>query len=181
MDSFIILAGLNNAVVWIVSARPPISKSSRPLSKPLGTVPRTPITIGIIVILMFDCFPSSLARSKYLRFRFFKSFLCSPPGWQNKRYGMSSFFFFFFVITKAGKLARVVFTEIRDSTSPHFSKNLLSIQANLKGFNFPWISSFRSLFQGIVLKSSTVIGITISNQLSTLFSDFLVWSTIIVF
>ena len=44
-----ILAVLNNAVVWVVFTRPPTSKSSSPFSNPLVTVPKAPITIGIIV------------------------------------------------------------------------------------------------------------------------------------
>ena len=48
-----ILAVLNNAVVWMVSTRPPTSKSSSPFSNPLVTIPNAPITIGIIVISMF--------------------------------------------------------------------------------------------------------------------------------
>ncbi len=44
-----ILAVLNNVVVWIVSTRPPTSKSSRPFNNTLLTVPKEPITIGIIV------------------------------------------------------------------------------------------------------------------------------------
>ena len=52
-----ILADLNNAVVWTVSTRPVISKSSRPWG---------PITIGIIVTFMFHSFFNSLARSNYL-------------------------------------------------------------------------------------------------------------------
>ena len=51
-----ILAVLNNAVVWMVSTRPPTSKSSSPFSNPLVTVPNTPITIGIIVTCMFHSF-----------------------------------------------------------------------------------------------------------------------------
>ena len=47
------LAVLNNAVVWMVSARSPISKSSRPFNNPLVTVPKAPITIGIIFSSMF--------------------------------------------------------------------------------------------------------------------------------
>ena len=58
-----ILAVLNNAVVWMVSTRPPTSKSSSPFSYPLVTVPNAPITIGIIVTCMFHSFFSSLARS----------------------------------------------------------------------------------------------------------------------
>ena len=63
-----ILAVLNNAVVWMVSTRPPTSKSSSPFSNPLVTVPNAPITIGIIVTCMFHSFFSSLARSRYLSF-----------------------------------------------------------------------------------------------------------------
>ena len=43
-----ILAVLNNAVVWMVSTQPPTSKSSSPFNNPLVTVPKAPITIGII-------------------------------------------------------------------------------------------------------------------------------------
>ena len=51
-----ILAVLNNAVVWMVSTRPPTSKSSRPFNNPLVTVPKAPIIIGIIVTCMFHSF-----------------------------------------------------------------------------------------------------------------------------
>ena len=63
-----ILAVLSNAVVWIVSTRPPISKSSRPFNNPLVTVSNAPITIGTIVTFMFHSFFNSLARSRYLSF-----------------------------------------------------------------------------------------------------------------
>ena len=51
-----ILAILNNAVIWMVSTRPPTSKSSSSFSNPLVTAPNAPITIGIIVTCMFHCF-----------------------------------------------------------------------------------------------------------------------------
>ena len=63
-----ILAVLSNAVVWIVSTRPPTSKSSRPFNNPLVFVPNVPITIGTIVTFMFHSFFNSLARSRYLSF-----------------------------------------------------------------------------------------------------------------
>ena len=63
-----ILAILNNAVVWMVSTRPPTSMSSSPFSNPLVIVPDAPITIGIIVTCMFRSFFYSLGRSKYLSF-----------------------------------------------------------------------------------------------------------------
>ena len=48
-----ILAVLNNDVVWMVSTRPPTSKPSSSFNNPLVTVPKAPITIGIIVVFMF--------------------------------------------------------------------------------------------------------------------------------
>ena len=64
------LADLNNLVVWMVSTRPLISKSSTTCTNPLVTVPNAPITISITVIFMFHevFFFSSLARSRYLSF-----------------------------------------------------------------------------------------------------------------
>ena len=63
-----ILAVLSNAVIWIVSTRPPTSKSSRPFNNPLVIVPNAPITIGTIVTFIFHRFFNSLARSRYLSF-----------------------------------------------------------------------------------------------------------------
>ena len=63
-----ILAILNNAVIWMVSTCLPTSKSSSPFCNPLVTVPKAPITIGIIVTCMFHSFFNSLARSRYLSF-----------------------------------------------------------------------------------------------------------------
>ena len=51
-----IQAVLNNVIVWMVSTRPPTSKSSSPFSNPFVTVPKAPITIGIIVTFMFHSF-----------------------------------------------------------------------------------------------------------------------------
>ena len=66
-----ILAVLNNAVIWMVSTRPPTSKSSSPFSNPLVTVPKAPIMIGVIVTFMFHSFFNSLARSSNLQVLFF--------------------------------------------------------------------------------------------------------------
>ena len=63
-----ILAVLSNAVVWIVSTRPPTSKYSRPFNNPLVIMPNAPITVGTIVTFMFHSFFNSLARSRYLYF-----------------------------------------------------------------------------------------------------------------
>ena len=55
-----ILAVLNNAVVRMVASSPPTSKSNSPFNNPLFTVPKEPITIGIIVTFMFFQFPSKV-------------------------------------------------------------------------------------------------------------------------
>ena len=61
-----ILAHLNNAVVWMVSTRPVISKCSSPCTNHLVTVLSTLITIGITILSCSIVFFSPLARSKYL-------------------------------------------------------------------------------------------------------------------
>ena len=63
-----ILAVLKNVAVWMVSTRPPTSKSSSPFSNPLVTVPNAPVTMGIIITFMFHSFFNSLSRSRYSSF-----------------------------------------------------------------------------------------------------------------
>ena len=63
-----IQADLNNVVVWIVSSCLLISKSYSSFINPSVTVPRAPITIGIIITFMFHSFFNYLARSIYLSF-----------------------------------------------------------------------------------------------------------------
>ena len=63
-----ILAVLNNVVVWMVSTRPPTSKSSSPFNNSFVTVQNAPITIGIIVTSMFYSFFNSVERLRYLSF-----------------------------------------------------------------------------------------------------------------
>ena len=93
-----ILAVFNNAVVWIVSTRPPTSKSSRPFNNPLVTVQKAPITIGIIVTFMFHSFFNSLARSRYLSlFSHSFSFILWSAG-TAKSTILQIFFFFFFLL-----------------------------------------------------------------------------------
>ena len=93
-----ILAVFNNAVVWMVSTRPPTSKSSRPFNNPLVTVPKAPITIGIIVTFMFHSFFNSLARSRYLSlFSHSFSFILWSAGTAKSTILQIFFFFFFFV------------------------------------------------------------------------------------
>ena len=58
-------AVLNNVVVWMVSTRPPTSKSFRSFNNPLVTVSKAPVMIGTIVTFMFHSFFNSLVRSRY--------------------------------------------------------------------------------------------------------------------
>ena len=91
-----ILAVFNNAVVWMVSTRSPASKSSWPFNNPLVTVPKAPITIGIIVTFMVHSFFSSLARSRYLSlFSHSFSFILWSAG--TAKSTILQIFFFFFV------------------------------------------------------------------------------------
>ena len=72
-----ILADLNNSVVWTVTTRPVISKSSRPCTNPLVTVPRALITIGISFSIVFQ-FPTKFEVLIPLLafFRFYPIFQC---------------------------------------------------------------------------------------------------------
>ena len=92
-----ILAVFNKAVVWMVSTRPPTSKSSWPFNNPLLTIPKAPITIGIIVTFMFHSFFNSLARSWYLSlFSHSFSFILWSAGTEKSTIFEIFFFFFFF-------------------------------------------------------------------------------------
>ena len=106
-----ILADLNIAVVWRVSIRPVISKSSSPCINLLVSVPTIPITIGIIVTFMFHSFFNCLARAKYLSL-FSNSFnftLWSAGTAKSTILLVLSFFFFFFllIIIKSSRLAEI--------------------------------------------------------------------------
>ena len=93
-----ILAVFNNAVIWMVSTRPPTSKSSRPFNNLLVTVPKAPIAIDTIVTLMFHSFFfNSLTKSRYLFFfsHSFSSILWSA-GTVKSTILLVLFFFFFF-------------------------------------------------------------------------------------
>ena len=65
-----ILVYLKKAVVWTVSTRPVISKSSSVGINPLVTLPSTPISIGITVTFMFNSFFHSPSKVQVLIFLF---------------------------------------------------------------------------------------------------------------
>ena len=94
-----ILADLDNAIVWKLSTRPLISKSSSPFTNPLVTVRRATITIDITVTFMFHSHLNSLARSRH--FFFFFSLSCNFTQWsagtaKSTIWQVLVFFFFFF-------------------------------------------------------------------------------------
>ena len=95
-----ILAVLGNAGIWIVSTRPPTSKSFRPFNNPLVIVPNAPITIGTIVTFMFHSFFNSLARSRGLSFFSlpFRFILWSTGTAKSTILQIFFFFFFFFFV-----------------------------------------------------------------------------------
>ena len=101
-----ILAVFNNAVVWMVSTRPPTSTSSRPFNNPLVTMPKAPITIGIIVTFIFHSFFNSLIRSRYLSlFSHSFSFILWSAG--TAKSTILQIFFFLLIIIRSGLLAEI--------------------------------------------------------------------------
>ena len=100
-----ILAVFSNAVVWIVSTRPPNSKSSRPFNNPLVIVSNAPITIGTIVTFMFHRFFNSLARSRYFNFLQIYSVVRRDSKVYN--FVDSLFFFFLLIIMRSGLLTGI--------------------------------------------------------------------------
>ena len=102
------LADLSSSVLWMVSARPPISDTSSSLGTPLEIVPRTPIIISINVTLMIHNSFSSLARSLYLSFFVFFDFN-SVVHKDGKTHNLTRSFFFFFslIITRSNLLAGI--------------------------------------------------------------------------
>ena len=110
-----ILAVLNNAVVWMVSTRPPTSKSSSPFNNPLVTVPKVPITIGIIIISLFHSFFfqfTSKVEVLILIFIFFQfySVVSRDSKVLNSARSLSFFFFFFFfllITIRSGHLVEI--------------------------------------------------------------------------
>ena len=88
-----ILVDLNNAIHWMVSNCPLISKSFCICTNPMVTVLRTPIIIGITVTFIFHSFFSSLARGTYPSFYFSSNLVCGQLEQQSPQFGKFSFSF----------------------------------------------------------------------------------------
>ena len=102
-----ILAVLNNAVVWMVTIRPPTSKSWSPFNNHFVTVPKEPTTIDIIVTFMFHTFFNSLANSMYVSFFSHSfSFILLSAGTANSTI-LQIIFFSFLIIIRSGTLAKI--------------------------------------------------------------------------
>ena len=87
-----ILTDLNNAVVWISSTGPLMSKSSSLFIKPLRNVPSAPFNTSITVTFMFHSFFCSLTRSQYSLFAFV--YFYPMANWDDKDpYSARSLFF----------------------------------------------------------------------------------------
>ena len=102
---------LNNAIVWVVSTRPLISKSSTLSSNPSVSILSILTTTGITVTFMFHSLFSSLARSRYLSF-FLLSFSFTQwlAGTAKSTIRQVLLFFFFFTTTKSGRLAEITWS-----------------------------------------------------------------------
>ena len=102
-----ILAVFNNAVVWMVSTRQPTSKSSRPFNNISVTVPKSPITIGIIVTFMFYCFFQFSSKDEILisLFTFFQFY--SVECRDSKVDTFADFLFLLLIIIRFGLLAEI--------------------------------------------------------------------------
>ena len=101
-----ILVILNNVVVWMVSTRPPTSKSSSSFCNPFVTIPNAPIRIGIIVTCMFHRFFNSLARLRYLSF-FSHSFSFILWSARTAKSTILQVLFFLLIIIRSGLLAEI--------------------------------------------------------------------------
>ena len=100
-------ANLNNALVWMVSTHPLISKSFSACTSPLVTVPSAPVTICIIITFMFHSFFfSSLARSRYLSL-FSLSFSFTLWSARMAKSTIQQVLFFLLTITRYGRLAKI--------------------------------------------------------------------------
>ena len=88
-----ILIDLINAVVWMVSAYPPISNSSSPLTKPLETVLSAPLIIGITITFMIHNFLVLWqSQTTCLFFHCLWFSMCGLLRWQSPLFGRFSVF-----------------------------------------------------------------------------------------
>ena len=106
-----ILTDLKKAVVWMFSTRPLISMSSSSFTKPLVTVPKAPITIGLTVTFMFHSFffqfPSKAEVLIFL-FTFFQIY--SVVSQNSRIHNSASSLFFLLIIIRSCHLAEMIWS-----------------------------------------------------------------------
>ena len=102
-----IMSVVNHVVVWMVSTRPPTSKSCSPFSNPLVTVPKARITIGIIATFMFHSFFqfSSKVKVFILLFIFFQFYSVISRNSKVDNFEIS--LFLLLIIIRSGPLAEI--------------------------------------------------------------------------
>ena len=125
-----ILAVPNNPVVWMVSTRPANSKSSSPFNNPLVTVPKSPITIGIIVTFMFHSFFLSKVEVFLFLFTFFQFY--QMVSWDSKVNNFANSLFCWLLLLLLLRVfhpsvCRRFFTEVTQTASLLRSPVLFSI------------------------------------------------------
>ena len=101
-----ILAVLDNAVVWMIFVRPPISKLSSTFTKPLGIVTSAPITIVITVTSMFRSFFQFSSKVEVL-ITLFPFFQFYPVVSRNGKVHNSEGSLLLLTITRSGRLAEI--------------------------------------------------------------------------
>ena len=98
-----ILAVLSNAVVWIVSTRPPSSKSSRPFNNPLLIVPNAQLAKSLLSCS--TAFSILLqGRGTYLSFHFFQIYSVVR---RDSKVDNFTNFIFLLIIMRSGLLAGI--------------------------------------------------------------------------
>ena len=103
-----ILTDLDSVVVWMVSIRPLISKSSSLFYNLSVTVRRAKIIIGINITFMFHgYFELSSKIQVFIRlFLFISILLCGQPEQQSPQ--VCKFSLLFFIMVRPGRLARII-------------------------------------------------------------------------
>ena len=144
-----ILNDLNNAVVWMVSTRHLISKSSSPCMNALVTAQRAPITIEITVTFMFHSFfhfPGKVfVHIPLLAFFLFYSVV----NWDSKVHNSVSSLFLLLTIIRSGRLAEirwsVCISKSQQSVSVSFSRtdSELCIYNLFTGSNSHFLHNFQ--------------------------------------
>ena len=102
-----ILAVLKNTVVWMVSTCPPTSKSSSPFNNHLVTLPKAPMTIGVIVTFMFHSFFQFPSKFKVLIFLFTFLQFYFVISRDSKVDKFENYLFLLLIIIKCGLLSRL--------------------------------------------------------------------------